>query len=379
MKDKNNVQFCLLSLLGIIFVADGHLNNGLFDLNGLFYYYSFHMPMFLFISGYFYRTGSEQDIPGYIKHKFMRLMVPYFIWNLVYGIVAQVLRQYGFAFGEPVTWFNLFIEPFRHGYQFVLNHAAWFVPALFVVQAVNVCMVRLIHGAVSLTGKRCSWEPYLRLGIYGGIGMAGIFLAEITGAQGFWLTLIRTMFLLPFYGAGMLYREKLESRDRLGNGWYFSVLLGIALMIAVSGRRVVYAVSDCRDLTGYLLPYLTGLLGTAFWLRVCRILAPAFEHSTLVQYAGRNTYCIMMHHMMVLLMIRTGYAFMAKYFGMFPDFSFESYKADFYYTYLPNGLLQFRILYLILAIGLPLCLQSGLDRAKERWGKKTGKKSVRIS
>lgn len=379
MKDKNNVQFCLLSLLGIIFVADGHLNNGLFDLNGLFYYYSFHMPMFLFISGYFYRTGSEQDIPGYIKHKFMRLMVPYFIWNLVYGIVAQELRQYGFAFGEPVTWFNLFIEPFRHGYQFVLNHAAWFVPALFVVQAVNVCMVRLIHGAVSMAGKRCSWEPYLRLGIYGGIGMAGIFLAKITGAQGFWLTLIRTMFLLPFYGAGMLYREKLESRDRLGNGWYFAVLLGIALLIAVSGRRVVYAVSDCRDLTGYLLPYLTGLLGTAFWLRVCRILAPAFEHSTLVQYAGRNTYCIMMHHMMVLLMIRTGYAFMAKYFGMFPDFSFESYKADFYYTYLPNGLLQFRILYLALAIGLPLCLQAGLDRAKEQWRKKTGKKSVRIS
>lgn len=375
MKDRNNIQFCLLSLLGIIFVVDGHLSNGLFDLNGLFYYYSFHMPLFVFISGYFYRAGSERDILGYIKHKFMRLMVPYFIWNLIYGIVAQVLRQYGFAFGEPITAFTLFVEPFRHGYQFILNHAAWFVPTLFLIQITYVCMRRLIGGISPEEAKKnrggeripCPGKWYLWAALFGIIGVTGVFLAKATGPDGFWLTLVKVMFLLPFYGGGIFYRERLEARDRLGNVWYFFIVLGMALAIALSGKRVVYAVSDCRDLTGYLLPYLSGFLGIAFWLRVSRILAPAFENSRLVRYGGRNTYTIMMHHMMVLFVIRTGYAFMAKYFGMFPDFSFESYKGDFYYTYLPNGLLQLRIWYLILAITLPLCLQAGVDRIKMRW------------
>lgn len=375
MKDRNNIQFCLLSLLGIIFVVDGHLSNGLFDLNGLFYYYSFHMPLFVFISGYFYRAGSERDILGYIKHKFMRLMVPYFIWNLIYGIVAQVLRQYGFAFGEPITAFTLFVEPFRHGYQFILNHAAWFVPTLFLIQITYVCMRRLIGGISPEEAKKnrggeripCPGKWYLWAALFGIIGVTGVFLAKATGPDGFWLTLVKVMFLLPFYGGGIFYRERLEARDRLGNVWYFFIVLGMALAIALSGKRVVYAVSDCRDLTGYLLPYLSGFLGIAFWLRVSRILAPAFENSRLVRYGGRNTYTIMMHHMMVLFVIRTGYAFMAKYFGMFPDFSFESYKGDFYYTYLPNGLLQIRIWYLILAITLPLCLQAGVDRIKMRW------------
>lgn len=387
MKNKNNTQFCLLSLLGILFVVDGHLSGGLFDMNGLFPYYAFHMPLFVFISGYFYQSGSEQDIPGYIKKKFMRLMVPYFIWNLFYGILAQVFRQYGFAFGEPVTLETLFVEPFRHGYQFILNHAAWFVPTLFLVQVANICLMRILcvfhagelaeknvqsigvdgamEGMSFVSGANSAqWPVYIRTVLYFLIGLAGIYTAMEVSRAGFWLTFIKTAFLLPFYGAGMLYRERLEARDRAGSGWYFSVILSIALLLALSGRRLVYAVSDCSDFTGYVLPYLTGFLGIAFWLRVCRILAPSFAESRLAAFAGRNTYAVMMHHMMVLFVIRTGYAFFAKYFGMFPDFSFVSYKNDFYYTYIPEGLPQLRILYLILAVAVPLCLEAGMYRGK---------------
>ena len=43
-------------LLAIVFVVDGHTTLGnLFDLNGLFRYYSFHLMMFAFGSGYFFK------------------------------------------------------------------------------------------------------------------------------------------------------------------------------------------------------------------------------------------------------------------------------------------------------------------------------------
>lgn len=43
---------------------------------------------------------------------------------------------------------NLFIEPFITGHQFVYNLAAWFVPALFLVEVVNLFLRRLMGGII---------------------------------------------------------------------------------------------------------------------------------------------------------------------------------------------------------------------------------------
>lgn len=64
-----NMQFCILSALGMFFVVDGHLNNSYLDIGGLVPYYSFHMPLFAFISGYFYKKGSEHLLGVYAKKK----------------------------------------------------------------------------------------------------------------------------------------------------------------------------------------------------------------------------------------------------------------------------------------------------------------------
>lgn len=242
---KLNAQFCILSALGIIFIVDGHLNNSYFDIEGLLPYYSFHIPLFAFISGYFYRPGSEMELWNYGKHKFRRLMVPYFLWNLFYGILAWVLRGLGFGFGEPVSLWNLLAEPFLHGYQFILNHAAWFVPALFLTEM-----------AFAIT-KRVVKNTWLHMGLCFLMGLAGIFISMHWGTQRLLLTAVKIMFLLPVYGAGSLYRTHLERWDTLGSPWYFAVILCLAMGLAMSGRRLIYAVSSCHDFTGYLLPYVT--------------------------------------------------------------------------------------------------------------------------
>ncbi len=59
---EENSQFRILSALGIIFVVAGHLGYGVFDMGGLFPYYSFHVFIFLFVSGYFYKDEAEKHI-----------------------------------------------------------------------------------------------------------------------------------------------------------------------------------------------------------------------------------------------------------------------------------------------------------------------------
>ena len=178
-----NMQFALLSALGIFFVADGHLNNSYLDIGGLIPYYSFHMQLFVFISGYFCREEQER-FASYGIRKFKRLMLPYFAWNLVYGILAAFLRGYGFSIGDPVSLETLFAEPFRTGYQFILNHPAWFVPALFLVETAD-------RGLSALLPPGLRAGSLGRLILYLALGLGGIWISRNVGTEGFLLTLVR--------------------------------------------------------------------------------------------------------------------------------------------------------------------------------------------
>ena len=39
------------------------------------------MPLFVFISGYFFRMKEGESLWRFAKRKFLRLMIPYYLWN----------------------------------------------------------------------------------------------------------------------------------------------------------------------------------------------------------------------------------------------------------------------------------------------------------
>ena len=58
--------------------------------------YSFHMPLFIFISGYFFSSIKNKDIIGNIIKKFKRLIVPHFFFNIIMLIpIFCFWKQYG--------------------------------------------------------------------------------------------------------------------------------------------------------------------------------------------------------------------------------------------------------------------------------------------
>ena len=66
---RSNRQFALLTAIAMVLVIMGHVNEQLLTFGGLFPYYSFHIALFLFISGYFYKEYQEEKIPSYIVKK----------------------------------------------------------------------------------------------------------------------------------------------------------------------------------------------------------------------------------------------------------------------------------------------------------------------
>ncbi|MCM1386827.1 MAG: acyltransferase family protein [Bacillus sp. (in: Bacteria)] len=56
---KYNMTFCILSGIAIVMIVAGHVGYNILTVGELFPYYSFHVPLFLFISGYFYKEEEE--------------------------------------------------------------------------------------------------------------------------------------------------------------------------------------------------------------------------------------------------------------------------------------------------------------------------------
>ncbi|MDD6811537.1 MAG: acyltransferase family protein [Lachnospiraceae bacterium] len=350
-----NMTFCILSGIAIIMIVAGHVGYNILTVGDLFPYYSFHVPLFLFISGYFYKDTEEEHPLAYCKKKMKRLLVPYFIWNLIYGILAWLLRLAGFGMGEDISLWTLFLEPFLSGYQFIYNYAAWFVPVLFVIEIVNLLM-RLILRKLHLC-----YEWLILAGSLA-VGMAVVWLAIGGHVWGYYKMPGRILFLFPCFQMGQFYQKKLEKKDTLRNLPYFAIVIGVQLLLTLCCNGLAFSSVWCTGFAnGPLIPYVTVVSGIAFWLRMARVLTPLLEQNKYVLYLGKNTYAIMMHHVMAFMLVKMILAAFAAFMPLCTDFDWQQFYTNIDYYYLAGGAEPFKMVYLLAGIILPLLLQYGID------------------
>ena len=91
--------------------------------------YSFHMPVFLFISGYLYLiTRKDESFKSFITKKVKRLAIPYLVTSVII-ITIKLLTQDTARVDHPVTalsYLKMFYLP-EAGY------VLWFIIALFIM------------------------------------------------------------------------------------------------------------------------------------------------------------------------------------------------------------------------------------------------------
>lgn len=355
---KENRQFRILSALGIIFVVAGHLGFSAFDVGGLFPYYSFHVFIFLFISGYFYKDEYENDIPGYILKKCKTLLIPYFIWNLFYGILAQILHGVGFSLGQNLSFKTLFISPFVDGHQYLYNFSAWFVPALFLIEVINILMRKLLE----IIHLKNEWLIFAGCLI---LGMITVQLAIGGHVWGLYKMPGRLLFMLPGFQMGKLYHEKVEEHDKIPDGIYLHIIIGLQILISMLCAGLAFgAVWVTSFKNGPVVPYLTVVTGIAFWLRIARIISEMPSVSEILINIGRNTYSIMMHHTMVFMVIK-GFCYICSLLTPFcKEFNQEMFFHDINYVYLIGEIEGSKWIYLIAGIWIPILVKKLVKNKK---------------
>ncbi|MBO5138429.1 MAG: acyltransferase family protein [Bacilli bacterium] len=113
----------VLKGIGAILVVLGHLV--CYDGKIKIYIYSFHMPLFFFISGYLFKFNS--NLSEFIRKKFKRLMVPYFIYTIISMIVVFSID--GITISKREIFYNFF---FIKGSNY-WNSSLWFLVVMFFV------------------------------------------------------------------------------------------------------------------------------------------------------------------------------------------------------------------------------------------------------
>ena len=360
---EENLVFRALYLIAIIFIVDGHTTLAdMFSMGDLFRYYSFHLMIFAFGAGYFFRLhgGILQDTLSRAK----RLLVPLYIWNIVYGVGAALLRRFGgFEIGEPLSAYTLLLAPMTNGEHFAWNLGSWFIFPLFLSQ--------VLYSLLRRAAKLWKDNEVITFILCLLPGCAAVQLCYGGMQNTLPLFLLRTLILLPGYAGGQLYRRCLEAHDRLPTVPYLMVIVVLRALLCAGNENLAYLLSDCTYFPcGALGVYAGGALAIAFWLRIARILAPYMEKSRIALYASRHTFDIMMHHFMGFFLVNAVFLIIHALGVGAADFSVKSFRTVVDYTYAPGMKPEFNVIYLLAGLLLPLGIARAMDLIKSLLKKK---------
>lgn len=361
--NKIDYRFKILYAVGIIMVCCGHAQGGgISIIRDWFPYGGFHLALFIFCSGYFYKSVSEDHIGKYINKKVKTLLIPLYIYTVVYGIIVQILRLKGFEIGGSISLYNIIVAPITNGHQFVYNMGGWFITPLFMVEVFNILLRKFAKSFNKNIPEVIFFIIYITLGLLGNQ------LACLGYLNNWWIVLVRMLYFVPFYGLGIFYRHSLEKYDkRIPSFWYFTAVFAMKLVIVYHyGKMPVYGVSWCQNFTeGPVMPIIIGFLGIALWMRISTILETSIGRSKWINLIADNTYSIMMNHFLGFMLVKTIYALISKVYTGFADFDWVSYKTDIWWYYTPKGLEYTLIIYVIVGIAFPIIIQKFLDMLKD--------------
>lgn len=163
------------------------------DVGVVRFIYSFHMPLFMLISGYFfYRSNNTRSFGEIVKNRIKTLLIPLLLWGsvcvgIVYCYLKIMQEKFGFTLHDAIT---------RMAWEY------WFLWAL-IFYGVTMSLVRRI---------RCIW---LRVLIYIFVPLIVFFLTPLK-----WILLTE----YPFFLLGYLFAFA-ESKIRISN--WIKVVCGI--------------------------------------------------------------------------------------------------------------------------------------------------------
>lgn len=289
----------------IVLVVIGHLStipSGLIFSKLNQYIYSFHMPLFFFISGYLFNFEKYANVEKtYLMKRSFSLIIPYFFFSIIAYIfyiimdwLYQPQTQNIELFGKGV-FFNLYaVICSANGY--LIDTPLWFLPCLFITEILffmsikhfkqNYKLLALII-IFSLTGFL--YNIYIPLRMPWGIDIS------LTGTV--------------FYSAGYFFRRKYE--DIFFKKSYVFILFLLLTHITLS---FINPKVDMYKLiyNNYFFFYLSAFSGIFFYIYIFKMIKPLKA----LQFYGKNSLIILGLHYLIISTLKYTLPILFNYFNL---------------------------------------------------------------
>lgn len=346
---KANKQFAILSAIGIIMVVASHCDRALNLFNDIFPYTSFFMPMFMFISGYFFKDENVHNIRPYLKKKFFKLLVYYFVWNLIYGIITWSLYNVGLCAQPKVLgWETLIYKPFIDGQQYGFSASLWFIPTLFTVE-----IAFLIVRKLQLKCKYVKIVDYISFIILVSINIFSVYIAKKGITNEALIPILKLAFFMVFFQGGKIYKEYLENKDlEIPTLMVFGITISINVIIIGIYKNINFpSLYNMKDFSyvSPIIPIVVAATGIWFWLRISKILEKSLGDNKIINKISDHTKDIMAHHIFLIWLANLVLYLLKDLIGL-KGFNSERFIAtNGWYRYYPE-IVQFELIYIFIGI-----------------------------
>ena len=309
-------------------VIDAHCNCRIGILKNIFPYDSFFMPLFVFISGYFYKKSKVVDN---IKHKFKKLLIPYLIWNIFFIIFTLLLNKI-----FNINWYvNLSLSSFILSLFYApvtnINNMSWFVVMLF--------WVSIIYNIIYSNIGETKFIDILLTIVFLVLGFLSVYLC-VNGYNLkdidylFWL---RTLFYIQFYHYGYIFKKYLENKLLKFNKIIICsccILINVILLNIFGDNVNFYETISMNNFSYWYLPLITSMTAIIFYYEIAEFIMSKVGYIKIIDFIARNTFTIMEVHM-VFANIPNLYIYTKMMNGSkdFLDFDLLNFKYNSWYRY----------------------------------------------
>lgn len=291
MEKKRDATIDIAKGIGIYLVCLGHTTSNEILLKWL---YSFHMPLFFFLSGIFH--SQTEKYFEFFKKKIKSLLVPYlFFATTLFLFFLLISKKIGFSAGENLSVKENFIGIFI-GTE-ILNFSRvdwgghlWFLLALFLVANIMYFI------------KKLSLKNQILINIL--LILVIVYLRQKIKFQLPWCFLTALMGI-NFYWFGNYFRDDILNRKNISNLILVSLLI-INLIISQLNGKIDMWSNNYGNLIMFFIGAYSGILFLIFFIK--RFIL----NNKFLEYIGKNSLVILAYHQRGITIIKVVFILILK-------------------------------------------------------------------
>jgi fucose 4-O-acetylase-like acetyltransferase len=267
---ERKIYIDILRGIAIIFVVFAHVTR-IYSCRA--YFFSFHMPLFFFISGIVFSSEKYRNFSLFFRKKINSLIVPhclFYLLTFLYWLFIE--REYRGSDISPASQLIGLVYGTDNTTYMFFNGALWFLPCLFTVE--------MLYFLISKIGNK-----WIITGILISSYITGMILLSknITGFP--WGGNI-ALFACYFYGLGHLVKNKIVQIEKKWSlKHYFLIIIFCSILQFLT---INHAKLDMADLQISVLSMLIPFAGIILYLSVALIL----KKNRILEFLGKNSLII---------------------------------------------------------------------------------------